>query len=111
MCPCQSGCPDGCPCPDYVCPSTSPDILILNTFSSSNLPRLTNSNGKDDSDIDFIMGENTQVERSCSLTWRGEHYVFGGSSKEKQVSKIIGCELKSIGKLFIRSGGQLPFNT
>ena len=74
------------------------------------MPRLTNSNGKDDSDIDFIFGENTDVYQSCSLTWRGEHFVFGGLNERDQISKIIGCELKSIGKLFIGADEQLHFD-
>ena len=97
FCPGQSGCPDGCPCPVYVCPSTSPDILILSRWSSSNVPVVTNSNGKNDRDIDFIFGEDTQVYAPCSLTWRGEHYVFGGRYESRQISKIIGCELRNIG--------------
>ena len=24
-CPCRSGCPAGCPCPDYECPATTRD--------------------------------------------------------------------------------------
>ena len=62
---------------------------------------ITNANGKDDRDIDFIMGRNTEIEESCSLTWRGEHYVFGGNSQKRQISKIIGCELRNIGELFL----------
>ena len=56
-------------------PSSTTDVLILKSYD---VPVLTNANGKDDRDIDFIMGENTDVFYSCSLTWRGEHYVFGG---------------------------------
>ena len=28
--------------------------------------------------IAFVFGKNTEVRVSCSLTWRGEHFVFGG---------------------------------
>ena len=75
------------------------DVLILSTRDSSNVPLITNSNGKDDRDIDFVMGKNTEVENSCSLTWRGEHYVFGGYNRDRQISKIIGCELINIGEV------------
>ena len=74
------------------------------------MPILTNSNGKDDRDIDFIIGDNTEVYNSCSLTWRGEHYVFGGWNQRRQISKIVGCELRTIGKLFIWSVRQVRFN-
>ena len=66
------------------------------------MPRLTNSNGKDDR-IDFKFGEDTEVHESCSLTWRGEHYVFGGRYESRQISKIIGCELRNIGKYSIQA--------
>ena len=64
-CPCQSGCPSGCPCPNYPCTETtiSPDIttpsqpdtttsptadavLILNTASSSNMPMVVDFDGQ-----------------------------------------------------------------
>ena len=111
-CPCQSGCPDGCPCPEYVCPITtttmtttttvaSPrtDMLILNTYSTLNVPVISNASGRDDRNFYFLMGENTQVYHSCSLTWRNEHFVFGGSSQKRQISQIVGCELKRVGSL------------
>ena len=61
---------------------------------------LTNWNGKDDRDINFSYGQNTEVSYACSMTWRNEHYVFGGNTLKRQISKIIGCELKNIGEIF-----------
>ena len=47
----------------------------------------------------FLMGENTQVYYSCSITWRNKHFVFGGYNEKKQISQLIGCELKRVGSL------------
>ena len=75
------------------------DILILSTSSIVNLPVLTDSNGKNERDLDFIINLNTEVYHSCSLTWRGEHYVFGGHRMRQQIAKIHDCALMKIGKL------------
>ena len=120
QCPCQSGCPTGCPCEEYVCPTTttsaisttsitttttttassqSADVLILNTYNRNNVPIITNASGREDSDFNFSFGKDTEVYFNCGLTWRGEFYIFGGSSKKNQISKIQNCQLKSVGQL------------
>ena len=47
----------------------------------------------------MYFGENTEVYRSCSLLWNNEFYVIGGDIQTRQISKLAGCELLSIGKL------------
>ena len=85
-------------------PKTS--ILILNTqFEKAvrNLPVvITDSNGKVEfagEDFDFEFGHQTEVDGSCSVTYRGDFYVFGGSYLDRQISKLEGCSLKRIGDL------------
>ena len=121
----MSGCPNGCPCDDYVCPTTTPssttttaltttstttttttktaatntNVLILNTWRTSNVPVMTNAAGFDDRDINFKFGDNTEVFHSCGLTFKNQHFVFGGSSFKAQISQIIDCQLKQIGTL------------
>ena len=73
--------------------------MVLSTYTRKHLPLLTNSQGREDYDIEFHYGDGTEVISSCSLTWKGEFYVFGGSSKRRQISKLDGCELKQIGQL------------
>ena len=37
MCPCQSGCVEGCHyggCPNYQCPGTSSTLLVINSYST-----------------------------------------------------------------------------
>ena len=60
---------------------------------------ITNASGRNDRNFYFLMRENTQVYYSCSITWRNEHFVFGGYNEKKQISQIIGCELKRVGSL------------
>ena len=114
-CPCQSGCPNGCPCPVYQCPTTtttSPEIttttsstktsiLILSTFQS-NRPLITNGAGKVEypvSDFMFMYGDETEVYHSCSVTWQNQFYIFGGDKKKNQVSMLNGCKLERVGTL------------
>ena len=88
-------------------------ILVLNTkyaicytstlrLCKSNPPLITDSNGKIEyggTDFDFTHGPNTEVYESCSLTWRGDFYIFGGSRQKTQIAKLSGCELERIGSL------------
>ena len=43
--------------------------------------------------FEFKMDDDTEVYRSCSATLNGELFVFGGSSKKKQV-KLKDLNLK-----------------
>ena len=118
-CPCQLGCPDGCPCPEYSCQNSTTSspgtvtvttmststavigtqVLILNTFNPANVPIITNSSGLEDRLFRFELENTTQIYRSCSITWQNRHYVFGGSMHRTQISQIVGCQLKKIGDL------------
>ena len=60
---------------------------------------MTNASGREDSDFNFEFEPDTEVYFSCGLTYRGEHFVFGGRSKKTQIAKIDGCQLRSIGQL------------
>merc|ERR1711935_785762 len=95
-CPCQPGCPDGCPCPEYECRT---EVLILSTIFSINVPVLTNSAAREDMDLNFEIDEEAEVFASCSLTWENDLYVFGGYYKKTQISKVKSCRLEPIGQL------------
>ena len=75
------------------------EVLVLNTLYSDNVPIITNADGRQDIDFDFVFGEGTEVKYSCSMTWKNELYIVGGQSKERQISKLVGCELTLIGQL------------
>ena len=75
-------------------PRTS--VLILNTYSSY-IAVITDDNGKEEYagvDFRFTFGRNTDVYKSCSVTWRGQLFIFGGRHETKQISKVNGCKLE-----------------
>ena len=47
----------------------------------------------------MVFGEGTQVYYSCSVTWRNQFFVFGGYNHKRQISKLSGCKLTSVGTL------------
>ena len=61
--------------------SPKSNILILNTWYRVNVPVITNASGLEDRLFKFQFGNETEVYQSCSITWRNEHYVFGGDLK------------------------------
>ena len=60
---------------------------------------ITNASGREDRNFYFVFEDQTQVYYSCTLTWKNELFVFGGSPKKTQVSKIVGCRLEPVGEL------------
>ena len=52
------------------------------------LPILIKPDGSDDKNIRFSFGSNTEVYQSCSVTWQGQMYVFGGKRSTTQVSNV-----------------------
>ena len=86
------------------------DVLILYhkyDEDSGDSAVITDASGRDDRSINFEFEENTEVDNSCGVKWRNEMYIFGGRRKTKQVSQIVGCQLKNIGELKFKhnSGG------
>ena len=63
-------------------------------------------------DFRFIFGEHTEVLYSCSITWHGEFFIFGGSTERRQISKLNGCTLERIGHLLFdqKDGGCAVLN-
>ena len=151
QCPCQLGCPDGCPCPHYSCPHTTkpttttttktqtttatttasmtstatttattpftttsttststqpavPALLVLNTWKASSKPFLVQPNGNLSTNVSFLFGSKTEVYQSCSVTFQGEMYVFGGKSESTQISKIEVNSLHYFSLLSTESG-------
>ena len=51
--------------------------------------------------LDFEFGENTEVYFSCSLEWKNQHYVFGGSNDKqgRQISMVNHNRLERKGSL------------
>ena len=74
-------------------------VLILYKKDFSNKAVVIDENGKEEDDFSFTFGENTEVSFSCSITWHGELYIFGGDTETKQITKLNGCKLERVGRL------------
>lgn len=112
-CPCNEGCPNGCPCPIYPCPTTTPmltttqapsnvSVLILNTYNSSHIPVLANLNGNINLNLSFEIENNVDVYHSCGVQFQGNFYVYGSSvytGRNTQIAMISDCALKRIATL------------
>jgi len=101
-CPCQTDCPFGCPCDAFDCIGLS--VLVLNTFSSSQVPVLIKYDGDINQNLNFNMGPDTSVHHACSAKLNGEMFIFGGNANDdknhlRQISKIQDCGLVRIGDL------------
>ena len=59
----------------------------MSTYDSDSVPVLINYDGGVNENLNFEMGEGTDVYGSCSALLSGEFYVFGGyrSGKKDQV--------------------------
>ena len=76
-------------------------VLILNTFTSR-IPIITDLAGTVKSggtDFGFEYGTGTEVDGSCSITWKGAFYIFGGDSEKTQISVVDDCKLTRVGTL------------
>ena len=98
--------------PAKSCPVTTTQITTTTTSASLNTSVLilskshrqiiTDAMGNveyAEDDFEFSLGENTEVYYSCSLTWRGRFFVFGGDKQKKQISIINGCRLERVDSL------------
>ena len=47
----------------------------------------------------FKIGDKTEVYRSCSVTFQGRSYVYGGYTEQTQLSMVDECALKRIATL------------
>ena len=92
-CPCQPGCPDGCPCPDYTCEiddSTDDFSVLVLQHGGSNIayaldPFVLDFDGNMNSNVRFTFEDNTDLFASCSVLYDDKWYVFGGQYQPRQV--------------------------
>ena len=74
---------------------TNTTVLVL----SRNRAVLLDADGRFDTDFDFTFGQKTIAHMSCSSLFKGEFFVFGGSTHKRQISKLVGNSLMNIGRL------------
>ena len=69
-------------------------VLVLGPYYSQHL--LVDANGRHDT---VLLGY-SDVYLSCSVTYRGKFYIFGGSEQNsRQIIEVKGCSLSRIGTL------------
>ena len=76
-------------------------ILVLSTKKSSHVPLVISLNGDRIDKPNFKLRDSSEKEvfGSCTVNWKNQHYIFGGITEMRQISKIEDCKLKNIGKL------------
>ena len=83
-CPCHQDCYLGCfGCLNSICLDKS--VLILSTVKPANTPQLVTFDGQVQN-INFNYDYETEVFRSCSVSFKNELYVFGGDYHRDQVA-------------------------
>ena len=63
-------------------------FLVLNTALPKSTPLLMADNGEVNLNLNFKIGERTEVFRSCSVNFKGEMLIFGGDRQRQQVSEL-----------------------
>ena len=81
----QDKCPLGCPCDNYDCDLPEKNAILALYTRDSKPSVLIQPNGGMTEGFEFHVDEDTEVVRSCSAMLNGELFVFGGSSKTRQV--------------------------
>ena len=74
-------------------------VLILSRAKPQFIRDATGNVKSVGEDFEFSLGQNTEVYYSCSLTWRGQFFVFGGNIEKSQISIINGCRLERVDSL------------
>jgi len=96
-CPCQDGCPNGCPCDAYECPSKMLVLWDGNTVQAM----ATNSNGNA-INIEWNGRDGiATVKTRCSVVWQNQFYFIGSNDEkyDQQISRIEDCLLRRVGTL------------
>jgi len=87
-------------CDNDVCLSGK-SILVLSTANDKNEPFVLDFAGNAHS-VNFDYESHTGAYAGCSAVLNGGLFLFGGFPEQHQVSTVVGCSLKRVGRL--------PFN-
>merc|ERR1711970_25274 len=72
------------------------NVLYLNTYLRSHVPKLINLDGDLPTTFRF---NGAYVTHSCSVTLENNHYIFGGQHNMRQILQVDNCGLTNIGSL------------
>ena len=96
-CPCQENCPDGCPCPNYICQNddrfTLTEALLIYQRPSESQPyppNLINAPLSQVTEINFTWPRNINLYSACMANINGEPHIFGGYPDAAHRSQV--CE-------------------
>merc|ERR1712142_830279 len=80
-------------------PSEAQAVFMLYSKKSPNFQKIMTDGSV--IDMNFTIGDDTEVYDSCSVVYLGHMYIFGGDKKTKQISEIKKgeCSLNRIGDL------------
>merc|ERR1711935_1139757 len=108
-CPCEDGCPNGCPCDAYECPTvdTTKMLVIWGEYINASYTKIlalaTNSDGDaidiEWHDIQYI--DISATSTRCSVVWQNQFYLIGATSNkyQHQISRIEDCRFIRVGTL------------
>ena len=75
-CPCSDGCPNGCPCPVYQCPTPGPQLESVLVLYYENKALMTSVAG-DVTEFDWSTDGEVDSLSLCSLTFHNEMFIYG----------------------------------
>ena len=55
--------------------------------------------GKQSTSLNFKISDDTKVVESCGITFNGQFFIYGGYSNKRQIAKVNGCSLETVGSL------------
>ncbi|CAG5108118.1 Oidioi.mRNA.OKI2018_I69.chr1.g3641.t1.cds [Oikopleura dioica] len=105
-CPCEEGCPNGCPCPNYDCydPSKELNSVLLMHYNHRDTTALVNFESYiDDLEISWFNNGPDNLEffskEGCSVLYKGTNYLFGGwfvigGEREYGPHILNGCDIE-----------------
>ena len=76
--------------------------MVLNTALPKSTPLLMADTGEVNLNLNFKLGERTEVFRSCSVNFEGEMLIFGGDRQRQQVGELSENLFLKVEKLFFR---------
>ena len=78
-CPCNGGCPNGCPCPVYECPAIDApgiDSILVLHYNDGNKALVTNVDGAVN-ELDWVTEGEVYLPSHCSLQFKNQMFIYG----------------------------------
>ena len=92
-CPCRGNCPGGCPCDNFTCQR----YAVLLDEEMRLVGKIISLDGTVFEQRRFGPFLDVELDAACYAFFRGEHMMFGGMTKKRQIAKIDGCAIVDTG--------------